>query len=1182
MVAANGFEFSDAPALHQLADGLWRGSGKRGAAVMVGAGLSRAAGLLSADTPRPPLWSDLANAMKIQLYAGREEAAPWDPLRLAEEYRTYFGQSALDAFIRQRVPDGAWNPSDLHRRLVELPWSDVLTTNYDTLLERAADLSDRTYDPVRTDAEVAVARAPRIVKLHGSIGATDHFVIAEEDYRTYPVRHAAFVNLACQSFVENELLLLGFSGDDPNFLAWSGWVRDQLGSSARRIFLAGALGLSHSKRKLLEARNIAPIDVYDLVKNVEPGERHDAATRILLDALEGARPVPAHAWSPAMSRVDVTTGPEDRVPALGDLLTAWRRERDAYPGWLICPRGRRSRLQISSRSSGLSSSALQKCDPSVAARLMVELCWREGLALTSLGEHGAALVLQFADPQASAFLDRDERLLVAEALLRHARQTGDEALLSRVRAVIEAHASAGSDALASLRHQEALQALTDLNFERVVELVPSVSGLDPAWRFRAANLLASCGQLTKAAAMMEDLVQELRARERRNRGSIWIRSRLAWAEFALRAHRRHQLRDYSWPSRYREDHCDPWQEVESIRDALTEARRKREAQAEGAVPRFEPGSFRLPSQTIIFGDREEPFEELINLLDQTCLPSRLGRVAMFKQEMLEALGCSFQGTLADYLNLVRSGCTARDPIFEVAFSRLAMARMNSKAAVGLVERLMRARAVWSGLIHDSDEELARTAVDRLAEALSMLARLAVRMPADDAAELHGSVLSFWGIASNQRWPLQEPVAELLQRTFEVAPDEDKPRLAMDGLKLPLAQDRSAPEPVRWLSSRSLKLQSGHPELAATVDFLLEAARGSSRAAAVSRLVVIDGAGGLKADERERFSEVAWSMIDQSDPPLPGGTMIYPHYWATLPKGDEGTVAEAIFGRLYRLEDSDMHGEHFAAMVHAGRSGNVTPPAEIAALAFDRLVAFRPEQPDASDFGAVVAARLRGYEHMREAHLAGAALSIGVARFLSEDALTQERVGSIEDFVRETGSLSAATALVPFLGKIARAEQALVLLVRRGLLSHDEEQVGYATDALHVWHEESIKGKAPALDLQLVEQLVSVIELRRERALWRVLSVATELVRAGAVPQEALLRLEGGLSDLLEEADYYRVQPMTDTAGTISLLRRECVKLAKALIDSGLSGGALRHWMAAGNEDPLPEVRGWALRDFDEE
>jgi hypothetical protein len=118
----------DDPAFQQLARALWRDGSLRGAAVFVGAGLSKNAQLLGDDTPEPPLWWELLDCMIERLYPHDANAAPSNPLRMAEEYRTYFGQAGLDEFIRTSCPDRSWLPGPLHADLLELPWMDVLTT----------------------------------------------------------------------------------------------------------------------------------------------------------------------------------------------------------------------------------------------------------------------------------------------------------------------------------------------------------------------------------------------------------------------------------------------------------------------------------------------------------------------------------------------------------------------------------------------------------------------------------------------------------------------------------------------------------------------------------------------------------------------------------------------------------------------------------------------------------------------------------------------------------------------------------------------------------------------------------------------------------------------------------------------------------------------------------------------
>lgn len=118
-----------------------------------------------------PTWDELTSALIDRLYpdgSGGDRRKEWlrksagatsVANRLAEEYAVAFGRHELDALIRESIPDEAFGPGSLHSLLLNLPWADVLTTNYDTLLERsAATVFDRFYSIVRrpaADREIA-------------------------------------------------------------------------------------------------------------------------------------------------------------------------------------------------------------------------------------------------------------------------------------------------------------------------------------------------------------------------------------------------------------------------------------------------------------------------------------------------------------------------------------------------------------------------------------------------------------------------------------------------------------------------------------------------------------------------------------------------------------------------------------------------------------------------------------------------------------------------------------------------------------------------------------------------------------------------------------------------------------------------------------------------------------------
>jgi hypothetical protein len=141
-------DLKDLPALQQLARALWHKGSVRGAAVMIGAGFSKNADYQAPDTPRPPDWGEFLDELVRQMYPKAREKTP-RVLRIAEEYRDYYGQSTLDGYIRTRFPDRAWLPGALHMDILKFPWSGILTTNWDTLMERAShdrDNNDPNWD----------------------------------------------------------------------------------------------------------------------------------------------------------------------------------------------------------------------------------------------------------------------------------------------------------------------------------------------------------------------------------------------------------------------------------------------------------------------------------------------------------------------------------------------------------------------------------------------------------------------------------------------------------------------------------------------------------------------------------------------------------------------------------------------------------------------------------------------------------------------------------------------------------------------------------------------------------------------------------------------------------------------------------------------------------------------------
>lgn len=325
------------PYLNEIADRLWAGR----AAVMVGAGFSKNAGEGFPD------WTQLGDLFYEKAHGVKPDSTRQkyqNVLRLAEEVHATIGRPALEDLIRSSIPDRDVEPSNLHVELLELPWADVFTTNYDTLLERAsAKVVTRRYEPVVNKEDIPYAIKPRVMKLHGSFPSERPFIITEEDYRCYPHDYAPFVNTVQQALLENTFCLIGFSGDDPNFLQWIGWIRDNLGKDkTQKIYLVGVFDLSSARLQLLAQRGITVVDLscYDGIEKHD----HKKALSRFFKFIRSKKP-DALDW-PYNPKTMHPSHNADPLEEIQKITEEWRRQRQVYPGWLILPHGNRENLWV--------------------------------------------------------------------------------------------------------------------------------------------------------------------------------------------------------------------------------------------------------------------------------------------------------------------------------------------------------------------------------------------------------------------------------------------------------------------------------------------------------------------------------------------------------------------------------------------------------------------------------------------------------------------------------------------------------------------------------------------------------------------------------------------------------------------------------------------------------------------
>lgn len=594
--------FPDQNHVEQIRKRLWCGREFGQATVMVGAGFSLNAEKISPSIPSFPLWNQLAEKIYDCLYPQNQSddknwaIASKGALRLASEYEIVFGRSSLDDLIIESVPDTQYLPGKLHELLLSLPWSDVFTTNYDTLLERTRPaIYERKYDLVLTHSDLPGRMQPRIVKLHGSFPSHRPFIITEEDYRTYPKKFASFVNMVQQSIMENVFCLIGFSGEDPNFLNWIGWVRDNLGEATPPIYLCGLLNLSNSQRQLLTNKKIIPVDLSPIFPNSEWPDRkicHAKALEWFLLNLMYGKPPSVMTWpipssykirKPSEGLPAIPPGPPQlsdpgkfephsfdyinsdfsfgplKVPTLEQLYTTWSQNRQEYPGWVVCPKKNRDNLwRYTEKWIEPVLCSIENLPSPDKLLLLYELNWRLETTLTPLFTDWIEKIIPIIEsfnpyptlveitnatvtPKKEEFRKLDWKLIgecwveLAFALVREARENHDESQfqlwIENLRNVVKIH----TVWQARWFYEQCLFYLFRLDQENVrttLEQWPITPDL-PFWEVKRASLLAELGDLKEAERIAQAALTGIRSRLKPYSEDYILLSQEGWAMLLL-------------------------------------------------------------------------------------------------------------------------------------------------------------------------------------------------------------------------------------------------------------------------------------------------------------------------------------------------------------------------------------------------------------------------------------------------------------------------------------------------------------------------------------------------------------------------------------------------------------------------------------------------------------------------
>lgn len=355
--------------------------GTHSVTAFVGAGFS-----MNAEIPNNvsmKTWAQLREVFLDKLYPNNEEYKKNDAndvVRLSSLIDAQFGHNELDNILEEALPDQLIQPGRLHRLLVQLPWKDILTTNYDTLVERAAGQVINGFKLVTNKETLLYQPSPRIIKLHGSFPNIRPYIMTQEDYRRYPIERPEMVNTAKQCFLESLVCLIGFSGEDPNFRAWIGWLKDVIGQQriCPTYLITYRKGFHDAEKALLSKLGINIINLAD----VEGVDGYYSAYEFFLNYL---KETPTK-WNGSVyfDHLRAKDLNEEQFKAhIAEKIQKMRAIRETYPGWLLLPRAHEKDFERLNEDIAFMESDFKRItDEKTKLQFLYELNWRLTISAT--------------------------------------------------------------------------------------------------------------------------------------------------------------------------------------------------------------------------------------------------------------------------------------------------------------------------------------------------------------------------------------------------------------------------------------------------------------------------------------------------------------------------------------------------------------------------------------------------------------------------------------------------------------------------------------------------------------------------------------------------------------------------------------------------------------------------------
>jgi hypothetical protein len=249
-------------------------------AIFVGAGISKSS---ETSTVKIPTWNDLIRDLKADLGLPKEEN---DYLKIAQLYFLEFHEFTYYEKLKSYFPNNI-EPSLIHKLIFDINPQSIITTNWDSILEKAIENNAYIYDIASSDEDLVKSTLQKkLIKMHGDF-KNHNIVFKEDDYLSYQYNFPIIENYIKSILSTHTILFLGYSYNDVNLKQIMKWLQNHSKVSPPRYLIS--FQQNPTQEKYLSNHNITVLTLIEEDKKFKELDSYSRKLATFLNLLVNPR-----------------------------------------------------------------------------------------------------------------------------------------------------------------------------------------------------------------------------------------------------------------------------------------------------------------------------------------------------------------------------------------------------------------------------------------------------------------------------------------------------------------------------------------------------------------------------------------------------------------------------------------------------------------------------------------------------------------------------------------------------------------------------------------------------------------------------------------------------------------------------------------------------------------------------